>query len=856
MTSSDPQGIETGHGSGELKVETNDQTSDPTAGFETVKAPVQSLAGQALGEYLLLEQIGSGGGGQVYRAQHRHMDRIVALKVFSHGALGDEVQVKRFYREVRAAAKLVHPNVVMAFDAGEFRSMHFLAMEYVDGMSLAKLVQSAGPLTVRQATQCIVQAAQGLAYAHGEGIVHRDVKPDNIMVDRAGTVKLLDMGLARWQGIAFQEAHDNDSTSLTAQGIVLGTVGYISPEQIADASSVDERSDIYSLGCTLYFLLAGKSPYKGTILEVFRAHAEAPIPCLKHVRNDVPYGLDTAYQRMLAKDPLQRPASMKEVVAALEPYCTDQADEGGTSAAQESTQPRAGRSSSVVVVDAGAALGFDLSTRYLYVSSINEDGEPVLVKDSDGALATPAVLLYKRGAFEYGSAAFKSAKGPDGGLIEQLTSRLGVDKPAHRIAGQPVPNEALAAALIARRCTPIGQSPELSPKLCYTIPACDGDARRRAYRDAYFIALGRECMPVNSTAAVATQFCFLHGWLNPNHSLSAKSLLVFRCGSTSFDATVYRMEDRRLVALATVNDTRLGEFTWDNRVVERLLERMEPGPREIVTADKKQIRKLLQQVDAVKAALAKGSKRVTLRVRVAGQVIEETLSYPSLGRMGGDVLDRFQALTEQALSESGLEWGTLDHVLLAGSAARMPFVHEAVKRWSGDRDICFLAGPEIASEGAALVAENLSGMRNSTLDFGLQDVASLSYGIRTTDPATGVAKTQVVIPRGTPLPTTARGTVQKRSTRQTEIEFEVVELDDTNPDAATVLGNCSIGNLPPGLLPNTPVEVEFSLDARGILSLYSISLATGRRFAPAYQTAIGMTADERAHWRNWLQTLG
>jgi molecular chaperone DnaK (HSP70) len=674
------------------------------------------------------------------------------------------------------------------------------------------------------------------------------------MVDRSGTVKLLDMGLARWQGIAFQEAKDNDTTSLTAQGIVLGTVGYISPEQISDASSVDERCDIYSLGCTIYFLLTGRSPYKGTILEVFRAHAEAPIPCLKHARNDVPYGFDMAYQRMLAKDPLDRPASMKEVIAALAPYCAEHLDTTAQ-VVDEPTQRRAGRSSSVVAVPPTTALGIDLSTKYLYVSSMNENGEPELVKDRDGVLETPAVLLYKNGAFEFGATALKNAKSSDAGLIEQLTSRLGTDKPAHRIGREPVPNEALAAALVAHRCKPFAAATDQPPNVCYTVPACDGEARRRAYRDAYFIALGRECTPVNSTTAVASQFCFLHGWLNPNHSLSAKTLLVFRCGSTSFDSTVYRMEDRRLVALATVNDMRFGECTWDSRVVERLLARMEPGHREIVVADKKQTRKLLQQVEAAKAALAKGSKRVTLRVRVAGEAIEETLTYKSLGHLGDDVLDRFKTLTEQALAESRVAWGSLDHVLLAGSAARLPFVHEAVKRWSGDREICSLAGPEIASEGAALVAENLVGTRNATLDFGLQDVASHSYGIRTTDPAGGAPAIQIIIPRGTPLPTTARGTVQKHISRQVEINFEVVELDDSTPDASTVLGNCSISNLPPGLPVATPVEVEFALDVRGILSVFSISLATGRRFAPAYQVPIGMSANERANWRGWLQAL-
>ena len=141
-------------------------------------------------------------------------------------------------------------------------------------------------------------------------------------------------------------------------------------------------------------------------------------------------------------------------------------------------------------------------------------------------------------------------------------------------------------------------------------------------------------MSVNLSTAVATQFGFLHGWLNPSRSLSATSILVFRCGSFSFDATVFRVEDRRLSALATVGDAGLGENSWDVRVVERLLDKMEPGPKTIVMDDRRQMHKLLRQIEAAKAALAKGSKRVTLRVRVAGKVIEETLSYQSLDKLG------------------------------------------------------------------------------------------------------------------------------------------------------------------------------------------------------------------------------
>jgi molecular chaperone DnaK (HSP70) len=299
----------------------------------------------------------------------------------------------------------------------------------------------------------------------------------------------------------------------------------------------------------------------------------------------------------------------------------------------------------------------------------------------------------------------------------------------------------------------------------------------------------------------------------------------------------------------------VGEYSWDNRVVERLLDKLKPSLKKVVMKDKRQTQKLLQQVDAAKVALWTGSKRVTMRVRVAGESIQETLSYESLSQHAEDILGQFKGLTEQVLAEAGAAWESLDHVLLAGSGARMPFVHKTVKRWSGDREICSLAGPEVASGGAALLAENSIGTRNSMLDFLLQDCASYSYGIRSIDPDKSAPAMQVVASRNSPLPITKRATIAKHSARQFEINFEVVELDESNPTQPTVLGKCSIRDLPPGLPVGVPIEVEFTLDSRGILSVHAISLATGRRMVPLYQTTIGMNSEERTRWRAWLQAL-
>jgi serine/threonine-protein kinase len=274
--------------------------------------------GLTLGNYVIQEKIGEGGMGMVFKAEHRRMKRTVAVKVLPTTALENPAMLKRFHREVEAAAKLTHPNIVAAFDADESNGVHFLVMEFVEGIDLARHIKQHGPVSVADGVKYILQAAQGLEHAHRQGVVHRDIKPGNLLLDQHGTVKILDMGLARFQEGANGPSGADQATALTQNGSLMGTVDFMSPEQALDSHLADHASDIYSLGATLYFLLVGQPLFGGsTLMARILAHREKPAPLLRSARPEIPPQIEAIYQKMVAKKKEARYPSMTDLIRDL-----------------------------------------------------------------------------------------------------------------------------------------------------------------------------------------------------------------------------------------------------------------------------------------------------------------------------------------------------------------------------------------------------------------------------------------------------------------------------------------------------------------------------------------------------------
>jgi len=283
-------------------------------------------SGFVLGQYRILDEVGRGGMGRVFKAEHITMRRVVALKVLAPNLTRTERARQLFQREVWAAAKMVHPHIVTAFDAHQSGDRFYLVMEFIDGPTLAALVREQGPLAVGQACEYIRQVALGLQHAHDLGLVHRDVKPSNLLVQPpvgrgpdgapaqwvGGVVKITDFGLAR-----LGQAEADDAVTAPAN-MVMGTPDFLSPEQARDLHKTDVRSDLYSLGCTLYFLLAGRPLFaEGSAREKFLRHTPCETPALEGLRPGVPPGVSALVRRLTANRPGDRFQTPAEVASAL-----------------------------------------------------------------------------------------------------------------------------------------------------------------------------------------------------------------------------------------------------------------------------------------------------------------------------------------------------------------------------------------------------------------------------------------------------------------------------------------------------------------------------------------------------------
>jgi len=395
--------------------------------------------GFTLGNYRLLDHLGSGGMSNVYLAEHLLMQRLVAIKVLPEHRVADAEYLARFRYEGQAVAALDHPNIVRAYDLGSEGRIHYLVMEYVDGHDLEEMVDRVGPLGFQTAARYIAQAAAGLKHAHESGMVHRDIKPANLLVDRRGTVKVLDLGLAKFK------AEVRPVPEFARNEQVLGTAEYFAPEQAVNSSTVDQRADIYGLGCTLYYLLTGRPPFAGrTALELMHAHHRQQATSILIDRPDAPAPLIEICRRMMEKSPEARYQNCGEVASALESWL----------AAERAAGRGSGDSSNPLAAMERAALR-DTDTNLQETARIEKAADPSAASSD---VLSPYRLSYRLSSYRLSSHSNRRAEATSGRASDVLSTPPPAPEPPlvspPRTAPEPPPVSALPIAERARDATP------------------------------------------------------------------------------------------------------------------------------------------------------------------------------------------------------------------------------------------------------------------------------------------------------------------------------------------------------------------------------------------------------------------
>ncbi|MEE2641441.1 MAG: Hsp70 family protein [Planctomycetota bacterium] len=797
--------------------------------------------GLVLANNALLEKIGEGGMGKVYRAQHLTMKRIVAVKVLNEDATKDEYVARRFQREVQAAAQLIHPNIVAAFDASEEYGVHFLVMEYVDGVDLQSHVENNGPIAPEKAIDLIIQAAKGLQYAHNKTIIHRDIKPGNLLLGRDGKIKILDMGLAR-----FDKSHglDNDSAddSLTRDNQIVGTVDFMAPEQADDSKGVDHHCDMYSLGCTFYFLLTGEPPFfRSTLLNTLIAHRADPIPSVRKKVPDVPADVEKILTRMLEKDPVKRIRSMQDLIGKLQKIydedefdlVEDSRDGNDDTMGHDSMELSEGRDSRdmAAVMDRGSdipvkqigekAVGIDLGTTFSAVAYLDDVGKPQTLVNSEGDKVTPSVVLFDDPDVIVGKEAVKALATDMESIAECAKRDLGQMAFRKSFNGKQFPPQVILAYILKKlRLDSEAQIGKIN-RAVITVPAYFDERRRKATQEAGFLA-GIDVLDIiNEPTSAAIAYGFQQQFSNGQSvdGRSCKHLLVYDLGGGTFDVTVMELHGGDYIAMATDGDVELGGRDWDQRLVDFAAEQFfnEHGvdPR----SEPNSMGRMLRECEDAKRTLSARNK-ATISVDFEGKSSRIPVTREFFEQITNDLLGRTEFTTRQTLKAANLSWGDVDRILLVGGSTRMAAVSKMLEEVSGIQPERSISPDEAVAYGAAIRAGmKLAKEQGRRTKFKIKNVNSHSLGLVGHNLQTNRKQTAFLIRRNTHLPAVVERVFKTKTDGQDSILIRIVEGESENPDECSQVGKCIVRDLPPNLPAKTPVQVRFEYQEDGRLSV-------------------------------------
>ena len=809
--------------------ETTTETPEVVDGESQPKLPV-------IGDYALLGRIGAGGMGRVFKAQHRRMDRLVALKILSKKQMGNPDSVRRFHQEMKAAAKLIHPNIVTAFDAGEQGGIHYLVMEYVDGPSLNQVIKNHGPLSHEKAIDFVLQAARGLSYSHSCGMIHRDIKPSNLIQDADGTVKILDMGTAR---IGNDEPMED---GLTVEGMIMGTINYMAPEQARDATKADHRSDIYSLGCTLFFLLTGRSLYKGKVVETLMAHAQQPIPSLREHCDDVPHWLEEVYSKMVAKKLEDRYQSMDEMIKDVQDWLNPQEDpESRSSLIGDLQVPQ-----SIQVMP----IGIDLGTAHSSIAWVNDEGEPVIVEDTQGEWQTASIVSVDGMDTVIGARVMKHLSKRKDMPAMEIKRFLGRPYYPEPMAGTRYHPETLLGLVLAKLSYDFQRKVGPLKEVVISTPACFDGVRRKAVQDVGFMA-GLDVMGLASEPVAATLY---YGHKNPLPKDASEKCLVLDLGAGTLDVVGLERQGREVTVTGIAGDTRLGGRDWDDcmfdLVSSALREKHGFDPQE----DEKKALRLWQACEWAKHMLTE-REEVTVKLQVPSGTAQIVITRAEFEEACAPLRERVKTSLEDLLQQIPWDKKELDTAIFCGGASRMPMIASLLAEITGDLPVIQLEQNAVVLGTALLASYRLTEDAGGQPPQKVRAVSCYSLGVLSHDPESGDEISVQVIPRGTPIPVIARQVFKTQTTGQASVMVQLLEGEERLKIDCIDIGQCIIDGLPSNLPANSPIEVDLKYDLNGCLAIHAAVPGTDKKTIWPIVREGELTASDLHRLREWVETV-
>ena len=817
-----------------------------------------------LGEYLLLDRIGAGGMGEVFRAEHRTMNRHVAVKILSRKIADNPQLLERFFHEIRAVAKLMHPNIVTAFDAGSQGGVHFLVMELVEGELLSRRIARLGPMSTAEVVHVLHQAADALDYAHRMGIVHRDIKPGNLMLTTDGRLKILDFGLATF----------NKSTgeNTPEKKMFMGTPEYMSPEQVEHPDSVDGRSDLYSLGATLFYMIAGRTMFSGEQMQVALAQMRQKPAALYEVRSDVDLRLDAIFQRLVAKKPDDRFSTAAELSSVLQQLhlvpATPQPPTFATTSSGTSVvgspfvkgiNRLLGENSTSISTKTSTfatkiqPVAIDLGMLASTVAHCDAQGAPQIFEPRMGSGNHLRNMLWSDGEhIKIGSDASEMRKTQPERIFHSLQRWIGAKEITRTLGGRKATPEALIGAILQQLMTSARGTLPNSTHAVVTVPSCYDQMHRRAIQVACQIAGIELLQLLDKPLAVALSWVDVQSKFTAQADSRPRNLLVLHLGGTGLEASVIRAEGTTLQSLGSCGDWQLGSLLWQSTLASffsnQLLEMTGKSIREDVNA----ATRLQRTIELAMDRLTRTPK-VDVRFDWLGKKIEQSVTQFGFMKLAPTLGESIAKVINGACSVAKTEIAKIDDVLLVGSMMHMRPLQDLVRSLVPHVSSPTLLEKSDIARGAALQSRYLGSLEAATSKMP-HAIASTAYdfGLLAVDPSSGKGSPHVLLEKSSPLPATVSKNLRGELLANVG-SLQIIEGTRLGGDNWHRLGAIKPAEAFPNRQPQDPLQLRLVVDESGLFEAH-LTWPAGNRQVSFGQREHALDAAQIDHWKSWLET--